>query len=106
MAEGGDADEHVQVAETAHLYEAELMALRLREEGVDAHVVDQTFHQEPLANVRSFAVVRVMVPRDQADQARRILAERKDVNPTKDRGGLSSWLATPRLSAGCAGAKE
>jgi putative signal transducing protein len=67
--------EHVQVAETGQGYEAELIALRLRANGIDAHVVDQTFHAEPLPNVRSFAVVRVMVPAAQADAARRVLAE-------------------------------
>ena len=67
-------DEHVQVAETGQAYEAELMALRLRSNGIDAHVLDQTFHAEPLPNVRSFSVVRVMVPAGQADEARRILA--------------------------------
>jgi hypothetical protein len=66
--------EHVQVAETGQIYEAELIALRLRDAGIDAHVVDQTFHAEPLPNVRSFAVVRVMVPAAQADSARGILA--------------------------------
>jgi hypothetical protein len=47
--------------------------------------VDQTFHQEPLPNVRSFAVVRVMVPASRAEEARRILAETRplpeDVEP-------------------------
>ena len=64
-----------QVAETAQLLEAELMALRLREAGIEAEVVDQTFHQEPLPNVRSFAVVRVLVPTGRAEEARRVLAE-------------------------------
>jgi hypothetical protein len=81
--------EHVQVAEAAQAYEAELIALRLRANGIDAHVVDQTFHAEPLPSVRSFAVVRVMVPASQAEQARRILAEARplpeDVDP--DGGG-------------------
>ena len=82
----GDAhSEHVQVAETGQVYEAELMALRLRSNGIDAHVVDQTFHAEPLPNVRSFAVVRVMVPAGQAEAARRILATAdplpEDVDP-------------------------
>ena len=86
MAEGGSEAEHVQVAETAQLYEAELMALRLREEGIDAHVVDQTFHQEPLANVRSFAVVRVMVPRRQADDARRVLAQERELPEDAETG--------------------
>jgi hypothetical protein len=74
MAEENGSPEHVQVAEAGQLYQAELMALRLRAHGLDAHVVDQTFHLEPIPNVRSFAVVRVMVPRDQAEEARGILA--------------------------------
>jgi len=50
------------------------MALRLREAGIETEVIDQSFNQEPLPNVRSFAVVRVLVPGDQASQARAILA--------------------------------
>jgi hypothetical protein len=63
------------VAEAARRYEADLMALRLREHGIDAQVVDQSFQQEPLPDVRSFAVVRVLVPTPQAEEARRILAD-------------------------------
>jgi hypothetical protein len=85
MAGEDSYDDHVQVAEAGQVYEAELMALRLRAHGLDAHVVDQTFHQEPLPNVRSFAVVRVMVPASRAEEARRILAETRplpeDVEP-------------------------
>jgi putative signal transducing protein len=62
-----------QVAETAQIFEAELIALRLRGSGIEAEVVDQSFNQEPLPNVRSFAVVRVLVPKDRLAQARRIL---------------------------------
>jgi len=69
----------VQVAETAQSYEAELIALRLREAGMDARVVDQTFRQEPLPSVRSFAVVRVLVPEDKEEQARAVLSERVDL---------------------------
>ena len=50
-----------QIAETAQIFEAELIALRLRDSGIEAQVVDQTFHQEPLPNVRNFSVVRVLV---------------------------------------------
>jgi hypothetical protein len=88
MADNAEFAGHVQVAEAGQLYQAELMALRLRAHGLDAHVVDQTFHLEPLPNVRSFAVVRVMVPADQAEAARRILAESEplpeDVEPSGD----------------------
>jgi putative signal transducing protein len=64
-----------QVAETAQIFEAELIALRLRGSGIEVEVVDQSFNQEPLPNVRSFAVVRVLVPQAQVDEARRILAQ-------------------------------
>ena len=74
MAEGRGPDDWEQVAETAQVYEAELMALRLREAGIEAQVVDQTFHQEPLPNVRSFAVVRVYVPGARLEEARAVLA--------------------------------
>lgn len=63
-----------QVAETPQVFEAELMALRLREAGIDAEVIDQSFRQEPLPNVRSFAVVRVVVPAEKAAAARDVLS--------------------------------
>ena len=68
------SDGWTQVAETGQPYEGELIALRLREEGIDAKVVDQTFRQEPLPSVRSFAVVRVLVPEGKEAQARELLA--------------------------------
>jgi hypothetical protein len=71
---GGDYQDWEQVVETAHAWEAELMALRLRESGIEAEVLDQTFRQEPLPNVRAFAVVRVLVPRGRSEEARRVLA--------------------------------
>ena len=74
-AEGGSHGGWDQVTETGQVYEAELMAMRLRDSGIEAQVVDQTFHQEPLPNVRSFAVVRVLVPREKVEEARRILAQ-------------------------------
>ena len=71
---GGSHGGWDQVAETAQAYEAELIALRLRESGIEAEVVDQSFNQEPLPNVRSFSVVRVLVLRQNLAEARRILA--------------------------------
>lgn len=62
-----------QIAETAQAYVAELMALRLREAGIEARVLDQSFRQEPLPNVRSFAVVRLLVPAELAAAARDVL---------------------------------
>jgi hypothetical protein len=70
-----DRGDWIQVVEVARAYEAELIAMRLRAAGLEVQVVDQTFHQEPLPNVRSFAVVRVLVPEGQEAEARRILAE-------------------------------
>jgi hypothetical protein len=70
-----DRDDWVQVAEVGQLWQAELIAGRLREAGLEAQVIDQTFHQEPMPNVRSFAVVRVLVPEASEEEARRILAQ-------------------------------
>ena len=78
MTEGlaaGSHDEWDTVAETGQLYEAELMALRLREAGIETQVLDQSYRQEPLPSVRSFALVRVLVPAARAEEARRVLAE-------------------------------
>ena len=71
----------VQVAETAQPYEAELIALRLRDAEIETRVVDQTFRQEPLPSVRSFAVVRVLVPEDEEARAREVLGRTVDLPP-------------------------
>ncbi len=63
------------VLETRQVYEAELAAGRLREAGLDARVIDQSYRQEPVPSVRSFALVRVLVPAAQAAEARKVLAE-------------------------------
>jgi len=78
----GSYDGWEQVAETRQVFEAELMALRLRESGIEAEVLDQSFKQEPLPNVRSFAVVRVLVPAEQATRAREVLARPVDLPET------------------------
>jgi hypothetical protein len=62
------------VLETDQVYEAELAALRLRETGFEVQVVDESFRQEPLPAVRSFARVRVLVPGARAAEARAVLA--------------------------------
>jgi hypothetical protein len=67
------------VLETRQVYEAELAAGRLREAGLDARVIDQSYRQEPVPSVRSFALVRVLVPAGQAAEAREVLAERADL---------------------------
>src|SRR5262249_45574466 len=62
-------------AGAGQLYAAELMALRLREGGMEPRVPDQSHRQEPLPSIRSLALVRVLVPVEQAPAARRLLAE-------------------------------
>jgi hypothetical protein len=61
--------------ETSQVYEAELAAGRLREAGIDCRIIDQSYRQEPIPSVRSFAVVRVLVPAELAAEARLVLAD-------------------------------
>jgi len=78
MSDGEDVDpggDWEVVAEVAKWYEAELMAGHLRAAGVEARVIDNSFRQEPLPTVRSFAIVRVYVPADRLDESKRLLAE-------------------------------
>ncbi len=63
------------VLEVRQVYEAELAAGWLRESGIDARVVDQSYRQEPVPSVRAFANVRVLVPAERATEARALLAE-------------------------------
>jgi hypothetical protein len=82
LPRGGSYDGWEEVAETSQVFEAELMALRLREAGIEAEVLDQSFKQEPLPNVRSFSVVRVLVRAEQARQARELLQRPVDLPET------------------------
>lgn len=63
------------VLEVRQVYEAELAAGRLREQGIDARVIDQSYRQEPVPTVRAFANVRVLVPAERATEARALLSE-------------------------------
>lgn len=63
------------VAEVGQAYEAELIALRLRDAGIEAQVLDQSYRQEPVPSVRAFSVVRVLVPAEQLNEAKRVLEE-------------------------------
>lgn len=74
-AEDGTHGAWDQVAEVRHAYEAELIALRLRDSGIEARVLDQSFRQEPLPDVRSFSVLRVLVPTGRAEEARLLLSK-------------------------------
>jgi putative signal transducing protein len=75
-ADFGDWD---VAAEVGQIFEAELMALRLREAGIEAQVIDQSYRQEPMPSVRALALVRVLVPAGRAEEARRLLAERRQL---------------------------
>jgi hypothetical protein len=74
-AEPGSHGDFDVVLETSQLYEAEFAALRLREAGLDARVIDQSYRQEPVPMVRAFSVVRVLVKAEQAKAARLLLEE-------------------------------
>jgi hypothetical protein len=75
------------VLEARQVYEAELAAGRLREAGIDARVIDQSYRQEPVPSVRSFAIVRVLVPADRAQEARGVLAEGAEPPPDEESEG-------------------
>ena len=75
MAKGPSHGDWDTALEAGQLYEAELAALRLREAGIEARVIDQSYRQEPLPSVRALSLVRVLVPADRAADARRVLAE-------------------------------
>ena len=79
---GGSTGSHGDwdgVLETSQLYEAELAALRLREGGFEPRVIDQSYRQEPLPMVRSFAVVRVLVEAGRAEAARQLLGVSREL---------------------------
>jgi hypothetical protein len=62
------------VAEVRQKYEAELIAMRLQDAGIEVQVIDQSFEQMPLPDNRDFECVRVLVPVERADEARKILS--------------------------------
>ena len=68
------AGEWEVVANAREVYEGELMALRLREAGIEANVMDRSLHQFP-SNAPQSTVIEILVPAARADEARRILAE-------------------------------
>ena len=69
------AQSYVQVAETKQAYEAQLIKLRLAEAGIEARILDQSYNQEPMPDVRSLSLVRVLVPASSAERAQALLAE-------------------------------
>ena len=75
MAESPRSEDWDVALETGQVYEAELAALRLRDAGIEARVIDQSYRQEPIPSVRALALVKVLVPAPRASEARRLLAE-------------------------------
>lgn len=71
--ESNQLEDWIQVAEVSQVWQGELIVGRLRASGFEAEIVDQTFHQEPMPSVRAFAVVRILVRREQAEEAKRVL---------------------------------
>ena len=82
-------DDWDAVFETDQRYEAELAALRLRQADFEVQVLDESFRQEPLPAVRSFARVRVLVPAGRAVQARALLAAPAPPLPEDSEDGSS-----------------
>ncbi|PWT80692.1 MAG: hypothetical protein C5B57_11850 [Blastocatellia bacterium] len=78
----------VQVAEVGQTWQGELIVGRLRQSGIEAQIVDQTFHQEPVPAVPALAVVRVFVPTAQEEEAKHLISHglelRKDAALTSD----------------------
>jgi hypothetical protein len=74
MSEDKSYDDWQMAAQVSQVYEAELIALRLQEAGIEAQVIDQSFEQIPLSNVANFEVVRVLVPTEKLEEARRVLS--------------------------------
>jgi hypothetical protein len=66
--------------------EAALIAGYLRSCEVPTQVESLLFHQEPV-NFGRLGEVRVRVPAERADEARRLLAERDDLEPLADGDG-------------------
>jgi hypothetical protein len=73
--ESNQRQDWVQVVEVSQVWQGELIVGRLRASGIEAEIVDQTFHQEPMPSVRAFAVVRVLVRMEQVEEAKRVLDE-------------------------------
>jgi hypothetical protein len=83
-AEGAPTEGWVQIAEVRQRYEAELIRMRLEGAGIEAHIIDQTYNQEPMPDVRSLSLVRVLTPAERAEEARRVLAAPVDLPEDAD----------------------
>jgi hypothetical protein len=73
-AQGGAYGDWEVVLEANQRYEAELAALKLRGEGLEARIIDKSYRQEPVPFVRALSRVLVLVPSESAEAARALLA--------------------------------
>lgn len=74
-AHGGRFDDWEEIRVVRQPFEAEMIAARLEEAGIEAQIVDQSFEQVPLTHVSDFDLIRVVVPTGRAEEARRVLAD-------------------------------
>jgi hypothetical protein len=75
-----DDTDWVEVAEVGKDEQALLVAGMLQAAGIPAQVEGPTVHPLP-ENLGSFGMSRVMVPAEQADEARRLIAQREHGGP-------------------------
>jgi hypothetical protein len=75
MAEAGPFADWASVAEVGQVYEAELIALRLREAEIEAEIIDQGSEEFPIPASTDFERIRVMVPAAKAAAARQLLEQ-------------------------------
>jgi hypothetical protein len=79
MTDPGRFGDWETVADVPELYQADLIALRLEEAGIETQVLDQSAEQFTIPGVRSFARVRVLVPVDKVEQAKEALSREATV---------------------------
>jgi len=58
--------------------------MRLESAGIEVHLIDQTYNQEPMPDVRALSLVRVLAPADRVQEARDLLAAPVDLPEDAD----------------------
>jgi hypothetical protein len=85
MGKSPSHDDWDTVMEAGQVYEAELAALRLREAGIEARVIDQSYRQEPLPSV-----LRGAGPGAGRESRRGQTGPRGGRDPSRGRGAVGS----------------
>jgi hypothetical protein len=91
----GHFDDWEEVASVGQAYEAELIAARLEEAGIEAQVLDQSFEQIPVNNVTDFDLIRVLVPTAEAGKARQILSVPPSIPADAEATGTEPEVPVP-----------